>query len=253
MTDAERQARIKDQGKLPRHIAVIMDGNGRWARKGGLTRLLGHRRGVESVRDLIRASAQLGVEVVTLYVFSTENWSRPRREIVGLMALLKDTVLKETDELNENNVRLMVSGHLEKLPPDAREAVDSALEQTSGNDGLIVNLALNYSGRMEIVDAVREIVRSGYSEDEITTELISSHLYTAGLPDPDLLIRTSGEMRLSNFLLWQLAYTEFTFPEVYWPDFRREHLYEAIEGFQKRQRRFGKTGDQLFEAKAGGT
>ena len=249
MTDAERQAQLKKTGNLPRHIAVIMDGNGRWAKKGGLQRITGHRHGVESVRDLIRAAAQLGIEVVTLYVFSTENWNRPRREVVALMGLLKETVLKETDELNENNVKLRIAGRLEELPPDARDAVKSALQQTSGNTGLIVNLALNYSGRIELVDAVRSLLRDNVPPEQVTPELISNRLYTAGLPDPDLLIRTSGEMRLSNFLLWQTAYTEFYFPEVLWPDFRRQHLYEAIEHYQRRQRRFGKTGDEFFDAK----
>ena len=249
MTDAERQEQIKQRGNLPRHVAVIMDGNGRWARQHGFSRITGHRNGVESVRDLIRASAQLGIEVVTLYVFSTENWNRPRKEVLALMNLLQETVLKETDELNENNVRLNISGRLDELPDNARNAVKKALAETEQNTGLVVNLALNYSGRRELVDAVRAIVAEGHTENGITQELISQHLYSPDLPDPDLLIRTSGEMRTSNFLIWQLAYTEFSFPEVYWPDFRRQHLYEAIEDYQQRQRRFGKTGDQLFESK----
>ena len=251
MADAERQEDIKARGNLPRHIAVIMDGNGRWAKSRGFTRIMGHRNGVESVRDLIRASAELGIEVITLYVFSTENWNRPRREVVALMDLLQETVLKETDELNANNVRLRVSGRLNELPEDAREAVESALLETSKNTGLIVNLALNYSGRTELLDVVKCLISEGYSSDDVTVELIEQHLYTAGLPDPDLLIRTSGEMRTSNFLIWQTAYAEFTFPEVYWPDFRRQHLYAAIDDYQKRQRRFGKTGDQLFKETAG--
>ncbi len=253
MTDAERQELLKSRGNLPRHIAVIMDGNGRWARQHGFSRITGHRNGVESVRDLIRASAELGIEVVTLYVFSTENWNRPRKEVLALMNLLQETVLKETDELNENNVRLNVSGRLDELPRSARDAVLEALDETAENTGLVVNLALNYSGRRELVDAVRAIVEEGHQAPSITPELIAEHLYSPDLPDPDLLIRTSGEMRTSNFLIWQLAYTEFTFPEVLWPDFRRQHLYEAIEDYQKRQRRFGKTGDQLFEDKGTGS
>ena len=164
------------------------------------------------------------------------------------MDLLQETVLKETDELNENNVSLRVSGRLEELPREARDAVKSAIEETASNTGLIVNLALNYSGRTEMIDAVRRIIEAGYGAEDVTGDLIDQHLYTAGLPDPDLLIRTSGEMRTSNFLIWQTAYTEFTFPEVLWPDFRRQHLYEAIDVYQSRQRRFGKTGDQLFAA-----
>ena len=244
--DEKRQAELKSRGNLPRHVAVIMDGNGRWAKGRGFSRIMGHRNGVESVRDLIRSSAELGIEVVTLYVFSTENWSRPRREVVALMELLQETVLKETDELNANNVRLRVSGRLDELPRDARNAVKSALAETAANDGLIVNLALNYSGRTELIDAVTAIVEGGYGPEDITADLIQQHLYTSDLPDPDLLIRTSGEMRTSSFLIWQTAYTEFTFPDVLWPDFRRQHLYEAIEVYQSRQRRFGKTGDQLF-------
>lgn len=246
MTDAEQQAALKARGNLPRHIAVIMDGNGRWAKQNGYSRITGHRHGVESVREVVRASAELGIEVLTLYVFSTENWNRPRQEVIALMRLLRQTLLRETDELNRNNVRLRASGRVDELPRQAAKALEEAIEITSRNTGLILNLAINYSGRAELVDAARAIVQEGHNPEEITANLIAAHLYTHDLPDPDLLIRTSGEMRLSNYLLWQLAYTELWFTNVYWPDFRRAHLYEAIANYQQRQRRFGKTEDQLF-------
>jgi len=246
LTDAEQQAALKARGNLPRHIAVIMDGNGRWAKQNGFSRITGHRHGVESVRELVRASAELGIEVLSLYVFSTENWNRPRHEVIGLMRLLRQTILRETDELNQNNVRLRASGRIDDLPPAAAKALREAITTTGSNTGLILNLCINYSGKAELVDAIREIVRSGIPAEAITPETVAGYLYTADLPEPDLLIRTSGEMRLSNFLLWQTAYTELWFTPVLWPDFRRPHLYEAISAFQQRQRRFGKTQDQLF-------
>ncbi len=242
----ERAERIRSRGNMPRHVAIIMDGNGRWAKQHGFRRIMGHHHGVESVRDIVRACAQLGVEVLSLYVFSTENWSRPRTEVVALMRLLRQTVLKETDELNENSVRLRATGKIDELPDDAREAIENCISATQHNTGLILNLCINYSGRSELVEAFRRIVRDGYSADELTADIVSQYLFTSDLPDPDLVIRTSGEMRISNFLLWQSAYSEFTFPSVLWPDFRREHLYDAIENYQQRQRRFGKTGDQLY-------
>jgi len=243
--DAQIDA-LKARGNLPRHIAIIMDGNGRWAKQHGYTRVTGHRRGVESVREVVRACAELGIEALTLYVFSTENWNRPRQEVIALMRLLRQTILKETDELDQNNVRLTASGRIHELPDQAQRALQRAMETTSGNTGLVLNLAINYSGRAELVDAVRRIIDEGVSSEAVTDQLISEHLYSPHLPDPDLVIRTSGEMRLSNFLLWQTAYSEFLFPSVYWPAFRREHLYEAISNYQTRQRRFGKTGDQLY-------
>jgi undecaprenyl diphosphate synthase len=242
----ERAEHIRSRGNMPRHIAIIMDGNGRWAKQHGFRRITGHHHGVESVRDIVRACAQLGVEVLSLYVFSTENWSRPRTEVVALMRLLRHTVLKETDELNQNSVRLRATGKIDELPDDAREAIENCIQATQHNTGLILNLCINYSGRSELVEAFRRIVRDGYSADELTADIVSQYLFTSDLPDPDLVIRTSGEMRISNFLLWQSAYSEFTFPSVLWPDFRREHLYDAIENYQQRQRRFGKTGDQLY-------
>jgi undecaprenyl diphosphate synthase len=237
---------MKERGNLPRHIAIIMDGNGRWAKGNGFRRVTGHRHGVESVRVAVRACAELGVEVLSLYVFSTENWNRPRTEVVALMRLLRQTLLKETDELNQNNVRLRVSGRISELPEESREAIAGAIEKTSANTGLTLNLCINYSGRAELVDAVQAIVANATTPEDVTEALISKHMYTHDLPDPDLVIRTSGEMRVSNYLLWQSAYAEFTFPQVLWPDFRREHLFEAITDYQKRQRRFGKTGDQLY-------
>ena len=246
MTDAQQQEALKARGNLPRHIAIIMDGNGRWAKQHAHRRITGHRHGVEAVRDVVRASAELGIEVLSLYVFSRENWNRPRQEVLALMRLLRETVLKETGELNANNVQLMTCGRTYELPENARTALQNAIEATSGNDGLVLNLAINYSGRAELTDALAALIREGYGADDITDELVANHLYTRGLPDPDLLIRTSGEMRISNFLLWQVAYTELLFPNVYWPDFRRGHLYEAIRSYQQRQRRFGMTGDQLY-------
>jgi len=245
LEDKEIQERIKAKGNLPRHIAIIMDGNGRWARMRGLERIEGHRAGRESVRDVVRACGELGIEVLTLYAFSVENWRRPRREVWALMRLLRDTLYEEVDELDRNNVKLMAIGRLEGLPKASREALFWAMERTKDNTGLVLNLALNYGGRVEIVDAVRRILEKGYRPEEVDEKVISAHLYTAGLPDPDLLIRTSGELRVSNFLLWQMAYTEIWVTDVLWPDFRRQHLYQAIEAYQRRERRFGMTSEQL--------
>ena len=246
MSNDDRVQEIKARGNIPRHIAIIMDGNGRWAKQAGLRRITGHRHGVESVREAVRACAELGLEALSLYVFSAENWSRPRSEVVSLMKLLRQTLLKETDELNQNNVRIALSGRLEDVPEDARQALEGACATTSANTGLVLNLCINYSGRAEIVDAVRALLAAGHTPEDVDDDLLASYLYNETLPDPDLVIRTSGEMRISNFLLWQIAYAELAFPGVYWPDFRREHLYEAIEDYQHRQRRFGKTGDQLY-------
>ncbi len=242
--DKEIQERLIQRGNLPRHIAIIMDGNGRWARQRGKKRIAGHRAGVDSVRDVVRAAGELGIEVLTLYVFSSENWKRPPQEVSALMNLLKETLEKETKELVENNVRVRTIGKIEQLPRSCQRALERTIELTSRNSGLILNLALNYGGRREIVEAVRRIaseVEGGkYKAEEIGEKAVSEHLFTAGLPDPDLLIRTSGEMRLSNFLLWQMAYTEIWVTDVLWPDFRRRHLYQAIESYQSRERRFGR-------------
>lgn len=247
--DKEIQQKIVERGNLPVHVAIIMDGNGRWAENRGLDRIEGHKAGRESVRDIVRASAELGVKILTLYAFSIENWNRPPREVFALMGLLRETLREEIDELNSNNVKLITIGRTEQLPRPNRTALLKAIQKTSQNTGLILNLALNYSGRVEIVDALRkithEVKRGLYEPEAINEKVIYSHLYTTDLPDPDLLIRTSGEMRLSNFLLWQLAYSEIWVTDVLWPDFRREHFYQAIESYQSRERRFGKTSAQL--------
>ena len=247
--DTEIRERLKSRGKLPRHIAIIMDGNGRWAKKRGLPRIAGHRDGVKSVRDVVEACGEMGIGVLTLYTFSTENRRRPVEEVSALMKLLLRTLQIEIEELNKNNVRLMTVGDIQNLPNEAGEGILDGIEATRHNTGLILNLALNYGGREEIVSAVRRIaaqVREGKLRPEsIDGETIRSYLYTSELPEPDLLIRTSGEFRLSNFLLWQLAYTEIYITDVLWPDFRRMDLYAAIEDFQKRERRFGKVSEQI--------
>ena len=247
--DAAAQKVLKARGDLPRHIAIIMDGNGRWARKRGLGRSEGHRSAREVVRDTIRASGELGLDVLTLFAFGTDNWKRPWGEVLSLMQLLRRASVEELSELQENNVRLVASGDTGRLARQARNALLSAISNTAGNAGLTVNLAISYDGRSDIVRAARKIaseVEQGRLRcDEIDHAVFSRALYTDGLPDPDLLIRTSGEMRLSNFMLWQCAYAELWFTPVLWPDFRREHLYEAIRNYQSRERRFGRTGSQV--------
>ena len=238
-----------DTGKLPRHIAIIMDGNGRWAKEKGQDRLFGHFHGVESVRDIVEGCAELGVNYLTLYAFSTENWDRPVEEVTGLMELLVDTIRKEVSTLNKNNIKLHVIGDTNMLPEYARNELKEALNETSHNTGLNLIMALSYSSRWEIVNAIKSIaadVKAGKLEPfEIDQDSIKDYLTTKEFPDPELMIRTSGEYRISNFLLYQLAYAELYFTQVRWPDFRKENLYEAILDFQQRERRFGKTGDQL--------
>lgn len=233
-----------DSDRLPVHIAIIMDGNGRWAKERGYDRVYGHQHGVVSVRECTEAAAEIGIKFLTLYAFSTENWNRSKEEVDALMELLIDTIEKETPTLNKNNVRLMAIGDLERLPAGAKEKLNRCMAETNKNSRMSLVLALSYSSRWEINDAVRQIsskVKAGtLSVDEITDEVISQHLTTKNIPDPDLMIRTSGEIRISNFLLWQLAYSELYFTETHWPDFRKENLYEAILEFQKRERRFGK-------------
>jgi undecaprenyl diphosphate synthase len=244
---SEELSQLKDQitraGHIPRHIAIIMDGNGRWARQRGLPRIAGHREGINSVREVVRACGELGVEVLTLYVFSAENWRRPRPEIGALMKLLGETTRREIDDLMSNDVRLSIIGRIEKIAPAARKVLTEAIRRTADNKGLLLNLAINYGGRGELVDAVRrladDIGRGDLTAGAIDEEAFGRYLYTAGMPDPDLLIRTSGEMRISNFLLWQIAYTEIHVTDVLWPDFRRPHLYRAILDYQSRERRFG--------------
>jgi len=228
---------------LPRHVAIIMDGNGRWAHQRGLPRIAGHRASLEAVRDVVRFAGELGLEVLTLFAFSTENWKRPRSEVEALWDLLVDHVESELDDLVSNGVQVRVIGRVEELPPAAREAVGKAVRATAHNRRLILVLALNYGGRRELVDACARLaarVKAGeLRPEDIDEDMVAGALYTAGLPDPDLLIRTSGEQRISNFLLWQTAYTEFWVTDVCWPDFRRQHLAQAIEAYQRRERRFG--------------
>jgi undecaprenyl diphosphate synthase len=241
--DVNKLIKKIDKNKLPGHIAIIMDGNGRWALRRGLTRSFGHRVGVESLRDIVRLCSDLGIGILTLYAFSTENWKRPQEEINILMDLLVEYFYKEIDELCQNGVRVHPIGRLAELPASARKAIDMAVQRTRENKGLTMNLALNYGGRNEIVDAVRaiaaKIANDRLSIEQIGEKVISDHLYTAGQPDPDLLIRPSGDLRISNFLLWQLAYTEFWFSSVMWPDFRRIHILQALVDYQQRERRFG--------------
>lgn len=232
------------RGNLPRHVAIIMDGNGRWATARGVPRLMGHRAGRESVREAVKGCVALGIEVLSLYTFSIENWARPRREVTALMGILRRTLREERRELRDRNVRLQVVGRIADLPEPVREAIEETRAYLSGCDGLLLNLALSYSGRAELVDAVRamlgEHAAGGLDPRRVDEAALARHLYTAGLPDPDLLIRTSGEMRLSNFMLWQLAYTELWITETLWPDFRRRHLFQAVADFQRRERRFGR-------------
>ena len=231
---------LKARGNLPRHVAIIMDGNGRWAKARGVPRLMGHRAGRESVREAVRGCVALGVEVLTLYTFSTENWNRPPSEVKALMAILRQTLRSERRELRENNVRLRIIGRDADLPREVTTAIAETQDYLAGCDGLLLNLALSYSGRAEIVDAVRRLIADRHTAAPVDEASFARYLYTAGLPDPDLLIRTSGEMRLSNFLLWQLAYTELWITDTLWPDFRRRHLYQAIADYQGRERRFGR-------------
>jgi len=235
--------------KLPRHIAIIMDGNGRWAKEKGKDRLFGHYSGVESVRNIVEGCAELEIKFLTLYAFSTENWDRPKDEVTGLMELLIKTIRTEVATLNKNNIRLHVIGNIDMLPPNARRELNEASEETKLNTGLNLIMALSYSSRWEILNAVKNIaheVKSGKIEaDKITDEVFKQHLCTADFPDPELMIRTSGEYRISNFLLYQLAYAELYFTDTLWPDFRKENLYEALLDYQNRERRFGKTSEQL--------
>ncbi len=234
---------------LPRHVAVIMDGNGRWAKRKGAMRIFGHRNAVQAVRDVTEACGELGIGYLTLYAFSTENWSRPKEEVEGLMELLVKTLKQEIDRLMENHVRLNTIGELSDLPSDCQENLKWAIAQTRNNTGLTLNIALSYSGRWEILQAAKALARDvkagKVDEKDITDRVFENYLQTPDIPDPELLIRTSGEMRVSNFLLWQIAYTELYITPTLWPDFRKEHLFEAVWSYQQRERRFGKTSEQL--------
>ena len=237
-------ARLKDHGGIPRHVAIIMDGNGRWATERHLPRTLGHREGVKAVREVVEGSLASGVEVLTLYAFSEENWRRPAVEIGALMGLLEEYIARETAELRQQGVEVHVIGDLARLPPAKREAVDQLVSGTRGGTKLQLNLAISYSSRAEIARAARrladDVLHGRLALEDVDEEALGLRLYTAGLPDPDLLIRTSGELRISNFLLWQLAYTELHITPVLWPDFTRQHLYQAIIDYQGRERRFGR-------------
>ena len=243
--DALTQKQLVEGGDMPRHIAIIMDGDRRWAVQHDLPKTAGHRLARESVRDVVRACGQLGVEVLTLYSFSTENWSRSKKEVQTLMSLLRESLKDEIPELHRNNVRLNAIGRIDGLPKTVQMALKRGIAQTAENSGLLLNLALNYGGRSELVDAFRalagQVAAGSLKPEDVDEEQISNALYTGGMPDPDLLIRPSGEMRLSNFLPWQMVYTEIWFTPVLWPDFRRQHLYEAVRTYQQRDRRFGGT------------
>lgn len=243
MSRADELLNEIDKTRLPAHVAVIMDGNGRWAKKRSLPRAAGHREGIKSVREIVTTSAELNLKVLTLYAFSVENWKRPRTEINTLMRLLRQYLHRELKTLMKNNIRFQSIGRWRELDEKVVKDLEWAMVETQFNTGLVFNIALNYGGRTELVDSFREIyrelLRNGRDPDKITEEMISQHLYTSGQPDPDLLIRTSGELRISNFLLWQIAYSEIWVTDVLWPDFRKQHLFEAIIDYQKRERRYG--------------
>ncbi len=240
---------VIDSKKIPQHVAIIMDGNGRWAQKKGAMRVFGHKHALAAVRDTIEAADNLGIQIVTLYAFSTENWSRPADEVSALMEIMINSFISELPRMLQNNVRLTAIGDIDSLPKGMQENLANTVEKTKNNTGVRVNLALSYSGRWEIEQAVKNIAKKvvdgQMTVEDINQEAIASYLNTSDMPDPELLIRTSGELRISNFLLWQLAYTELYFTDVLWPDFRRQHLEEAVLDYQKRERRFGKTGSQI--------
>lgn len=246
MRDLKQQI---DLTKLPRHIAVIMDGNGRWAKSKGASRIFGHQNGVKSVKETVETATEIGIEYLTLYAFSTENWNRPAEEVRALMELLIKTIYDETPTLNKNNIRLLAIGNTKSLPPKCQEQLSAAMQETAKNTRMNLVLALSYSAKWEIMEAIKTIaqeVKDGKLQPaEVSETLFEQHLSTAGMPHPELMIRTSGEHRISNFLLWQLAYAEFYFTDVMWPDFRKEDLYKAIISYQNRERRFGKTGEQV--------
>jgi undecaprenyl diphosphate synthase len=231
--------------RIPRHIAIIMDGNGRWALARGLPRLAGHRAGTENLRQVIEACGEFGIEYLTIYAFSTENWGRPIEEVQGLMRILEDVIDRELPELHKQGVQLRHIGKLDQLKPELRQKVLDAIEMTKDNDRLVLNVAFNYGGRDEIICAIQQMIEKGVRPQEVTEDLVSQYLYTAGVPDPDLIIRTSGELRGSNFLIWQGAYAEWYFTPTFWPNFDREELQQALKEYAQRERRYGKTGYQV--------
>lgn len=233
--------------KIPRHVAVIMDGNGRWAISRGLPRLAGHKAGTENLRRIIRATAEFGIKYLTIYAFSTENWGRPTEEVQGLMGILQDVIDRELNELHQEGVQLRHIGRLERLDPKIQAKVLKAIELTRNNEKLVLNIAWNYGGRDEIVCAIQKIIRDGIAPEDITDELVSRYMFTAGVPDPDLVIRTSGELRVSNFLIWQVAYSEWYVTPTYWPDFDREEYRRALEAYANRDRRYGKVASKELQ------
>jgi undecaprenyl diphosphate synthase len=253
-SEEERLLRAIDPARLPRHVAIIMDGNGRWAKSRSLPRVAGHRAGITAVREVVETAARLGLQVLTLYAFSVQNWKRPRREIDTLMELLKEFLARELNTLNRNNIRFEVIGRFDELGESVKKELRKGIEATRKNTGLLFNIALSYGGRTEIVDACRRAMEEKASGEaawaELTEEVLSGYLYTAGQPDPDLLIRTSGELRVSNFLLWQIAYAEIWVTETLWPDFRRRQLLQAIVDFQKRERRYGRVEEESAPRRA---
>lgn len=249
--DKIKQDELKAHGVIPAHVAIIMDGNGRWAKSKGLSRMFGHNEGVNSARDIVEVSGQIGIKYLTLYTFSTENWKRPKTEVTMLMKLLIRSIRDETDRLNQNNVKLIATGDLDNLPDKVRKELDDAMSTTKDNDLMTLNLALSYSGRWDILNAVKKIAveqqNKNFDLNSLNEDLFSEFLATKGIPDPDLLIRTGGEFRISNFLLWQIAYSEIYIDDCYWPDFKRDNLYKVIYDFQKRERRFGMTSEQIIK------
>lgn len=247
--DEQIKESLKKSGEIPKHIAIIMDGNGRWAKKRGLPRVAGHKRGVDTVKEIVEACAEIGVKYLTLYTFSTENWKRPKDEVSTLMRLLLNSLRDRVSELNDNDIRLTTIGNIESLPTAVRKQLDFDIERTKNNKKMVLNLALSYSGRWELLEAIKQIananVEGKIKSTDIDEKLVSSFLTTKNIPDPDLVIRTSGEFRVSNFLLWQIAYSEFIITETLWPDFSKFDLYDAIKIFQKRERRFGKVSEQI--------
>lgn len=238
-SDPEERKQYPPLARVPEHVGIIMDGNGRWARQRGLPRIAGHRKGTENLRRVLRAAVEFGIKILTIYAFSTENWGRPEEEVQGLLAILRHMIDREVPELHKEGVRLRHLGRLERIPPKLEQKILDAIELTKDNDRLTLNVAFNYGGRAEIVDAIRDIIAEGVTPEDVDGTVVSEHLYTAGQPDPDLIIRTSGEMRLSNFLIWQAAYAEFYITPTLWPDFDKGELYSALEDFNQRERRFG--------------
>lgn len=236
----ERTNGANELTHVPTHVAIIMDGNGRWAQARGLPRLMGHRAGVENIRRILNAAVEFGIQYLTIYAFSTENWNRPLDEVRGLMTILEQTIQRETPELHKNGVRIRHIGRMTGLSPHLQKLIRDAVELTKDNTRLTLNVAFNYGGRAEIIDAVKQIIADGVSADDITEELFTRYLYTADIPDPDLVIRTAGEMRLSNYLIWQSAYAEYYATPAYWPDFGKQELYDALRAYGSRERRFGK-------------